>query len=143
MSEEALSNDLKENVKDTNVWLRLLYMLLFVIIYSVAEVVLAVVIFFQFLSVLFTGNKNEKVLSLGSQLSTFVYQVFSYLTYNSEVRPFPFSDWPSDVTLCEPAVEKKPARKAASTRKRAPVKKKATATKPREASQEEKPVDTD
>lgn len=94
MSEEELSSDLKENVKDTNVWIRLLYMLLFVIIYSVAEVVLAVVIFFQFLSVLFTGRKNEKVLSLGGQLSTFVYQVFSYLTYNSEVRPFPFSDWP-------------------------------------------------
>jgi energy-coupling factor transporter transmembrane protein EcfT len=131
MSEEGLTSDIKEHVKDTNVWLRLLFMLLFVIIYSAAEVVLAVVVFFQFLCVLFTGNKNGKALLFGSQLSAFAYQVFSYLTYNSEERPFPFADWPSGKLLSEETV--KPKRRA-TPRKRA-VKKEAP--KP----EEEKPTD--
>jgi len=116
MSEEETTSELKDNVKDTNVWLRLLFMLLFAIIYSVAEVVLAIVVFFQFLCVLFSGNKNEKALLLGSQLSSFVYQVFQYLTYNSEEKPFPFADWPSGKQLAEEAA--KPKRRAAP-RKRA------------------------
>lgn len=109
---------LKENLKDSNVWLRLLFMLLFSIIYSVAEVVLVMVVVFQFLCVLFTGNKNDKVLSLGSQLSAFIYQIVRYLTYNSDTRPYPFSDWPSDAVLAE----KQPATKRA-TRRAAPKKK--------------------
>ncbi len=131
MSEETVSDDLKSKVKDSNVWIRLLFMLLFFIIYNVAEVVLAIVVFFQFLTVLFTGNKNEKVLSLGAQLSAFVYQVYRYLTYNSEVRPFPFGDWPSDVELTGTVVEEK---KPAPARKRAPAKKRTPAAKPKKES---------
>jgi len=126
MSEDISTSDLKEHVKDTNVWMRLLFMLLFVIIYSVAELVLAIVVFFQFCSVLFSGNKNEKALLLGSQLSAFVYQVFQYLTYNSEVRPFPFAEWPSGKLLAEESTKPKPR---SAPRKRA-VKK--AAPKPEE-----------
>jgi len=111
MNKEETTNEIKENVKDTNVWMRLLFMLLFGIIYSVAEIVLAIVVFFQFLAVLFSGNKNEKALLLGSQLSAFVYQVFQYLSYNSEKKPFPFADWPSGKPLNEETV--KPKRRAA------------------------------
>jgi hypothetical protein len=131
MSEDGSTSDIKEHVKDTNVWLRLLFMLLFAMIYSAAEVVLAVVVFFQFLCVLFTGNKNAKALLFGSQLSAFAYQVFSYLTYNSEERPFPFADWPSGKSLAEETAKPKPR---AAPRKRA-VKK--AAPKP----EAEKPTD--
>jgi len=103
MGEEETTSELKENVKDTKAWIRLLFMLLFGIIYSVAEVVLALVVVFQFLCVLFSGSKNEKALLLGGQLSAFVYQVFNYLTYNSEEKPFPFADWPSGKPLIEEA----------------------------------------
>jgi hypothetical protein len=133
MSEDGSTSDIKEHVKDTNVWLRLLFMLLFAMIYSAAEVVLAVVVFFQFLCVLFTGNKNAKALLFGSQLSAFAYQVFSYLTYNSEERPFPFADWPSGKSLAEETVKPKPR---AAPRKRA-VKKAA----PKPEAKEEKPTD--
>ncbi|MDX8403489.1 MAG: DUF4389 domain-containing protein [Mariprofundaceae bacterium] len=136
MSEEAMSDDLKEHVKDTNVWVRLLFMLLFAILYWVAEAVLAVVVLFQFLSVLLTGQKNDKVLMFGAQLSTYVYQIFRYLTYNSETRPFPLNDWPSDLELAET----KPARKRAPVKKKAPA---AKSTRAKKEVKEEKPAASD
>jgi len=63
--------------------------------------VLVAVIVLQFLWVLFTADKNPALLSFGAQLSTFVYQIYHYLTFNTEQRPFPFSDWPTDVPLSE------------------------------------------
>jgi len=95
MDDPILSEDVKENVKDSSVWKRLLFMLLFGFLYSVAEVVLVAVVVFQFLFVLFTGNKNDRLLDLGSKISNYIYQVLRYLTYNNDERPYPFSDWPS------------------------------------------------
>jgi len=147
MSDEIVGEDLKEHVKDTSAWTRLLFMALFAVLYWVAEAVIMIVVLFQFLCVLFTGNKNEKVLALGAQLSTYAYQVFRYLTYNSEEKPFPLGDWPSDTALGEQsaakATEKKPARKPAAPRKRAPAKKAAPATKSESKADEEKPAASD
>ncbi len=147
MSDENVTEEFKEHVKDTSAWTRLLFMALFAVLYWVAEVVLAVVILFQFLSVLFTGNKNDKVLSLGAQLSTYAYQIFRFLTYNSEEKPFPLGEWPSDAILSEQeaaeAVAKRPARKAASPRKRAPARKVAPEGKPKADAGEENPAASD
>ncbi|HXH72872.1 MAG TPA: DUF4389 domain-containing protein, partial [Mariprofundaceae bacterium] len=117
MSDEQL----KENVKNSSAWMRLLFMLLFAVLYSVAEMVLTVVVIFQFLSVLITGRKNAKVLSLGAQLATYAYQVFSYLTYNSEERPFPFADWPADKPLTGAAPAAAPKKATAAEPAKAPA----------------------
>jgi len=148
MSDENVTEEFVEHVKDTSAWTRLIFMALFAVLYWVAEVVLAVVVFFQFLSVLLTGNKNDKVLSLGAQLSTYAYQIFRYLTYNSEEKPFPLGDWPSDAQLGEQtaakAAAKKPTSKAAAApRKRAPAKKAAPAAKAEPKADEEKPSASD
>lgn len=147
MSDENITDQFKEHVKNTSVWNRLLYMILFAALYWVAEVVIGVVVLFQFLCVLVTGKKNEKVLAFGAQLSTYVYQVFSFLTYNSEEKPFPFNDWPSEAQLGKPAVakaaEKKPVRKPAVPRKRASARKSAAAAKTEAKAEEEKPAVSD
>ncbi|MDQ6955855.1 MAG: DUF4389 domain-containing protein [Mariprofundaceae bacterium] len=130
MDQQTNTDELKNNIKNSSVWKRLLFMIFFSILYSAAEVVLAVVVLYQFLSLLITGNKNEKVLSFGAQISTYAYQVFSYLTFNTEDKPFPMSDWPSDKALSEKVAKKtaarraprKPAAKKSTTRK-IPVKK--------------------
>lgn len=75
--------------------MRLLYMLLFVLIYSVAEFLLAVVVLIQIGFVLFTGERNQKLLELGAGLGLFIYETLRFLTFNSEKKPFPFSDWPA------------------------------------------------
>lgn len=127
MDAQTNTDDLKKNIKDGNVWKRLLFMILFSILYSAAEMVLVVVVLYQFLSLLFTGNKNDKVLSFGAQISTYAYQVFTYLTFNTEDKPFPMGDWPTDKPLAEKPVEpvkakrapRKPAAKKVTTRKAA------------------------
>ena len=89
-----MSNEVKENLKSQSTWKRGLYMLLYIIFSRVAEVVLGDIILFQFLLKLFTGETNERLLKLGQGLSTYVYQVFQFLTFNTEYHPYPFGAWP-------------------------------------------------
>ena len=89
-----MSNDVKENVKSQSTWKRGLYMLLFIFFSRIAEVVLGVIVVFQFLLKLFTGDTNERLRKLGQGLSTYIYQVFQFLNYNSEYQPYPFGAWP-------------------------------------------------
>jgi len=123
MDKTPISNDIKSHVKNTNVWLRLLFMLMFTIIYSAAEFVIAIAVIFQFLTVLFTGKKNEKILSFGAQLSTYAYQIFRFLTFNSEEKPFPMAGWPSDehLSVRKEAVKPKRAPRKRTTTKKATV----------------------
>jgi Domain of unknown function (DUF4389) len=132
-----MDDELKQHVRDGNAWTRLLFMLLFAALYGVAEIVLTAVVIFQFLVVLFTGGKNARVLSLGASLSAYAYQIFRYLTYNSEQRPFPFADWPTDKALVEQAGQQ-PAQKAGSGQRR-PAKTAAKSEATTEKTEESKP----
>ena len=76
-------------------WMRLLFMVLFFVFYRVAEVVLWAVIAFQVLSSLLLGHPNPRALSFGDSLARYAAECWRYLTYNSDLKPFPFADWPS------------------------------------------------
>ena len=89
-----MSSELKQNLSAKQTWLRGLYILIFAVIYSIAEIVLWFVVLFQFVATLFSGKTNDRLLNFGAQLSTFIYQILQYVTYNSEERPFPFAPWP-------------------------------------------------
>jgi len=80
--------------KPENIWMRGVYILLFSFIYSAAKMALIAVVVIQFMFILFTQEKNEKVLVFGADLTEFLYQIFRYVTFNSDVRPFPFNEWP-------------------------------------------------
>lgn len=69
-------------------------MLLFAVIYNIAEMVVTLVAVFQFLATLFTGSPNQRLLSFGETLSRYFYHVMRFLTFASDDRPFPFRDWP-------------------------------------------------
>ena len=75
-------------------WLRGLFMLLFAVISRVAELVLLTVAVLQFLWSLATGQSNARLRAFGESLSRYLYQVFRFLTFDTEDKPFPFSDWP-------------------------------------------------
>lgn len=76
------------------VWMRGLYMLIFMFLIGIAKFVTFAIIIFQFLLVLFTNKTNQKLLKLGQELSTYQYQILLFLTYNSEALPYPMSEWP-------------------------------------------------
>lgn len=86
--------EMKERLTSRDLWMRALYMLFFVIAYSVAEIVLGLVVIFQFLTILFTRRANEPALRFGYNLGIYVRQILQFETFNSEDRPFPFADWP-------------------------------------------------
>ncbi len=86
--------ELKENLTRGEIWIRGLYMVLFGVIYSVAEIVLLLVVVYQFVSRLITRKENDRLLKLGQQLSTYLYQLIMFFTFNSEERPYPFAPWP-------------------------------------------------
>ncbi|MDJ0880803.1 MAG: DUF4389 domain-containing protein [Gammaproteobacteria bacterium] len=90
-----MSRDYKKNLKQTSTWKRGLYMLLFAIFYGIAEVVLVAIIVFQFLLKLITDETNEKLLDLGQNLSTYIYEILQYLSFNSDYKPYPFGEWPN------------------------------------------------
>jgi hypothetical protein len=86
----------EEHLKARSTWLRLLFMIVIVVCHELARLVGFVVIILQFLHVLFTGQANPRLKDFGLSLAQYVYQVVEYLTFNTEVRPFPFdSEWPA------------------------------------------------
>ena len=87
-------SQLTENLTRGATWKRGLFMLLFLLIYGVAEILISAVVVLQFFFVLFSGEQNVRLREFGSSLSIFVYQIMSYWTYNSEEKPFPFGGWP-------------------------------------------------
>ena len=88
MSEQATEMTVKNNP-----WERGLYMLLFGFIYSAAEFVMGALVLIQFIMVLVNGKPEQRLKEFGKDLSQFIYQVFLFLTYNTEEKPFPFQPW--------------------------------------------------
>ena len=89
------SKTLKDNLKSSSTWLRLVFMVVFLVLYGISRIVVGTLILLQFLFVLVTGQKNKRLDGLGQGLATYTYQIILYLTFNTEVRPFPFEmDWP-------------------------------------------------
>jgi hypothetical protein len=89
-----MSDNVKQNIRSSEAWKRALYMLLFMFIYCIAEVVVTAVVFLQLIIVLVSGGTNSQLLRLGRDVSVFIYQILRFLTYNSEDKPYPFGDWP-------------------------------------------------
>jgi|ERR687891_117038 hypothetical protein len=87
----------KEHILATATWVRGLFIILFALVYSVAEAVLWLMVMIQFGFKLLTGETNQRLLDFSQRLSTFIYQILLYITFNSESKPFPFSDWPPAV----------------------------------------------
>ena len=87
---------------------RMLYSLLFALVISVLETVVGVLITFQLLYTVITKQEpSRRVSDLGNRLATYIYRMLRYLTYNSDDRPFPFSDFPE--ALEAPYAEAGPA----------------------------------
>jgi len=87
---------LEEHLRSRSTWMRLLFMIAMVLCYAVARLAVAIVVILLFLYVLFTGRANPRLKDVGLSLARYVYQIVEYLTFNTEVRPFPFdADWPA------------------------------------------------
>jgi len=89
-------NDPSEINPPGSIWIRLLYMLLFVMIFGVAEFILYLTAAIGFLSRLFKKPINSRVKNMGHSIGLYIKQIADYLSFNSEIAPFPFDSWPDD-----------------------------------------------
>lgn len=76
--------------------IRALYMILFLFVMYVVWIILCGVALIQFIFMMFTKKCNQNLLDFGRGLNQYVYEIFRFLTYNSEHLPYPFSPWPVD-----------------------------------------------
>ena len=90
-----MSDDIVENLKQPSQWLRIGFMLALAIALYVASVILTLLTLAQAVFSLLTGSDNVNLRALGRDLATYVKQILDFLTYNSENKPFPFSDYPN------------------------------------------------
>lgn len=97
MEELLMNQSLKEKLSAKDKWIRLLFMVLFVIVASIAKIIIYIIAIFQFITLLFTNEPNKMLLEFSRNLSYYNYQIFLFLTYNSEVKPFPFTAWPTEI----------------------------------------------
>ncbi|MCG8413260.1 MAG: DUF4389 domain-containing protein [Pseudomonadales bacterium] len=150
MSEEL--DDLVDNLREPSTWIRVLFMLVFgLVLYLIIVPITLVLALGQALFSIVTGDENDNLRKFGAAMSLYVHQVLRFLTFNSDEKPFPFSDFPGidinddidelDVTEAEDKPKKKKAGKktAARTvkktpRKRATTKKAASAEKKEDGS---------
>jgi hypothetical protein len=93
-----MDDNIKQSLQDNSTWMRILYMAIFVIIFNLVEILIAALVIFQLLVLLFTGEKNMRLVGFGGMLSQYAYRMLQFLTFNSEDKPFPFADW-DDVAL--------------------------------------------
>lgn len=85
---------LKDNLTSEAFWLRLVFMLLSLVLVEVAASVLVLLVFLQFLYRLFSQSSHQTILQFSNSLGRFVLHSYRFLSYQTEDKPFPFSDWP-------------------------------------------------
>lgn len=120
-----MSGDLRENLGRGATWLRGLYMLLFAVVFNLAELVLAAVAVFQFLAQLLTGGSNRRLRAFGAHLGEYLRELTDFLAYAEEAKPFPFGPWPGSDAADEteatgpmgPGTEPSPGDSGESTRR--------------------------
>jgi len=86
--------DNTDEIKKPSIWIRGLYMLLFIIITRLVEAVIGLVMLIQFILKAASGNINNNLATFGNQLSQYMFAIIQFQTFNSEEKPFPFSEWP-------------------------------------------------
>lgn len=74
--------------------LRIVWMLLFLLVWQLAELVLALAVLAQLLHRLLRGAPHGGLMSFGDSLSQYLAQIGRFGTFHSDEKPWPFNDWP-------------------------------------------------
>lgn len=81
--------------RNESILLRVLWMVVFVVVWQVAQLVLAVVVLVQLAYRLCYGAPSLSMMQFGDSLSQFLAQTGRFGTFHTEQKPWPFADWPT------------------------------------------------
>ena len=105
-----MEQETKDNLTSRNTWIRVVYMILFAVIFNIVEFVIAVVAVVQFLCTLFTGKANQQLQALGQGVGAYVSEITVFLAYHTDEKPYPFAPWPKGAPGARKAARAKPQR---------------------------------
>ncbi len=88
-----MRDETKASLTSGSTWIRLVHMFVLVIAFNIAELIIGVVVVFQFLSKLLTGNANDQLKSFGAEVGTYLSSIVRFLTFETENKPFPYTTW--------------------------------------------------
>jgi hypothetical protein len=91
----------KNNLTSEAFWLRLVFMLLSLLLVEIAASILVLLVIGQFLYRLFNVSSHQAMLKFSNSLGRFILHSYRFLSYQTESKPFPFSDWPEAEDLPE------------------------------------------
>jgi hypothetical protein len=98
---ETKQPDEKPTTRD--VWMRGLYMLLFIIGFTIGQWLLNLLAVVQFLWLLAAREPNQFLARFGSTLSVWLADIGRFLTCATHDKPFPWRPWPDTSALAPPA----------------------------------------
>ncbi len=86
--------DIKDSAKNTDTWLRGLFILVFGVIFYFLYGLIWLLVIFQFITKVLTGELNNNLSQFSTKMTSYAMQILHYITFQSEERPFPFSPFP-------------------------------------------------
>ena len=92
--EKINTEELKVNVFKQGKWLRILWIALFLFIYTYASLVLYLIAVLQFLFNLVTDSPNKSLSELAALFREWMVQIINFVTYQKTEKPYPFSEFP-------------------------------------------------
>ncbi|WP_295628693.1 DUF4389 domain-containing protein [uncultured Nitrosomonas sp.] len=96
-----MDDEIKQRLQKKDFWQRGLYVIFFMFIYGLSNSLVICVVFFQFVTLIISGKTNSLLLGFSQGLNAYIHQIISYLSFNTDLRPFPFSAWPQDTNRVE------------------------------------------
>jgi hypothetical protein len=91
-----MDKTLKEKLLAKEKWAHGLLILLFGAIYYIVSSLIYLIAIFQFITDLLFGHLNNQLVNFSKRLNVYLIQIANFLTFNSDVKPFPFTDWPEN-----------------------------------------------
>ncbi len=73
-----------------------LFVLLFLLAFGVCRFLLYIIVLVQFLFDLISGEPNTRLCQFSAELKDYFSEIIAFVTYQSDTKPFPFSDWPKN-----------------------------------------------
>lgn len=84
--------------------IRLLYTILFLIIFEILKIIIQISVLFQYVYLLIAKTYSDPVRNFTNKVSIYAYKVLRYVTLNENKKPYPFQDFPHEVELPEAEV---------------------------------------
>ncbi|WP_350568997.1 DUF4389 domain-containing protein [Pseudomonas sp. H26/SER47-MNA-CIBAN-0231] len=91
-------NDPKSETQYESILLRVLWMIVYLLVWQVAQFILGAVVLVQLIYRLIYGAPSASLMNFGDSLSQFLAQIGRFGTFHNDQKPWPFADWPAPRT---------------------------------------------